>query len=56
MLNFYSAVMKSYRKTLVQERASEINRLQKVLESANLKLAAVATDILDKNRRHLLVQ
>jgi transposase len=43
-----------YRKTLVQERASEINRLQKVLESANLKLAAVATDILGKSGRDML--
>jgi transposase len=39
---------------LVQERASEINRLQKVLESANLKLAAVATDILGKSGRDML--
>jgi transposase len=43
-----------YRKTLVQERAAEINRLQKVLESANLKLAAVATDILGKSGRAML--
>lgn len=43
-----------YRKTLVQERASEINRLQKVLEGANLKLAAVATDILGKSGRDML--
>jgi len=35
-----------YRATLVQARAQEINRLQKVLESATIKLAAVATDIL----------
>src|SRR5690349_16106989 len=37
-----------YRKTLVQQRVHEANRLQKVLESANLKLAAVATDVLGK--------
>lgn len=43
-----------YRKTLVQERATQINRLQKVLESANLKLAAVATDILGKSGRAML--
>jgi hypothetical protein len=43
-----------YRKTLVQERASEINRLQKVLESANLKLAVVASDILGKSGRDML--
>src|SRR6202035_508210 len=35
-----------YRKTLVQERADEVNRLQKVLETANPKLASVATDLL----------
>jgi transposase len=43
-----------YRKTLVQERAQEINRLQKVLEGANIKLAAVATDILGKSGRLML--
>jgi len=31
-----------YRKTLVQQRADQANRLQKTLEGANLKLAAVA--------------
>jgi len=43
-----------YRKTLVQERAQEVNRLQKVLETANGKLAAVATDILGKSGRDML--
>ncbi len=43
-----------YRKTLVQERAQEVNRLQKVLEGANIKLAAVATDVLGKSGRHML--
>jgi len=43
-----------YRKTLVQERAREVNRLQKVLESANIKLAAVATDVLGKSGRDML--
>ena len=38
-----------YRKTLVQERADEVNRLQKVLETANVKLASVATDVLGKS-------
>jgi transposase len=38
----------------VQERASESNRLQKVLASANLKLAAVASDILGKSGRDML--
>lgn len=43
-----------YRKTLVQERAQEVNRLQKVLERANVKLAAVATDVLGKSGRQML--
>ena len=43
-----------YRKTLVQERADEINRLQKVLETANLKLGSVATDVLGKSGRDML--
>ena len=43
-----------YRKTLVQERSQEINRLQKLLESANIKLAAVATDVLGVSGREML--
>ena len=43
-----------YRKTLVQERAQEVNRLQKVLEGANIKLAAVATDVLGKSGRGMV--
>src|SRR6266571_1453821 len=43
-----------YRKTLVQERADEVNRLQKVLETANVKLASVATDVLGKSGRSML--
>jgi transposase len=43
-----------YRKTLVQERAQEVLRVQKVLESANVKLACVATDVLGKSGRAML--
>ncbi len=43
-----------YRKTMVQERATEVNRLQKVLETANIKLASVATDVLGKSGRSML--
>ena len=43
-----------YRKTLVQERTAEINRLQKVLEGANLKLASVASDVLGASGRDML--
>jgi transposase len=34
-----------FRSTFVQERATLVNRLQKVLESANIKLASVVSDI-----------
>jgi transposase len=43
-----------YRAKLVQDRSSEVNRLQKVLEGANIKLAAVATDVLGKSGRDML--
>jgi transposase len=43
-----------YRKTLVQERTAEVNRLHKTLEGANLKLAAVATDVLGVSGRDML--
>jgi len=43
-----------YRKTLIQERAQEANRLQKVLEGANIKLASVVTDILGTGSREML--
>lgn len=42
------------RSTLVRERATLCNRLQKVLESANIKLAAVATDVLGVSGRAML--
>jgi transposase len=43
-----------YRKSLVDERTAEVNRLQKTLEGANLKLASVASDILGKSGRDIL--
>jgi transposase len=43
-----------YRKTLVRERANEVNRLQKTLEGANIKLGMVATDILGASGREIL--
>jgi transposase len=43
-----------YRKTLVQQRATEINRVQKLLETANIKLASVATDVLGASGRAML--
>src|SRR5258708_21783818 len=43
-----------YRKTLVQERAQEVNRLQKVLETANVKLASVVSNVMGKSGRSML--
>src|SRR5437773_12482941 len=43
-----------YRKSLVQERAREVNRVHKVLETANVKLSSVATDVLGKSGRDML--
>jgi transposase len=43
-----------YRKTLVQQRTQEVNRLHKTLEGANIKLAAVASDIMGKSGRAML--
>jgi transposase len=43
-----------YRKTLAQARAQEANRVQKLLEGANIKLAAVASDVLGKSGRDML--
>ena len=43
-----------YRTSLVQERSAEVNRLQKTLEGANIKLSSVATDIMGKSGRDML--
>jgi transposase len=43
-----------HRSTFVRERASLVNRVQKVLESANIKLASVATDVLGISGRAML--
>jgi transposase len=43
-----------YRTSVVQERTAEVNRVQKVLEGANIKLAAVATDIMGVSGREML--
>jgi len=42
------------RKTLVQQRADAINRVHKLLEGANIKLASVASNILGKSGRAML--
>ena len=43
-----------YRKTQIQERARETNRLHKALEDTGIKLDCVATDILGKSGRAML--
>jgi transposase len=43
-----------YRTTLVQERARVVNRIQKLLEGANIKLASVAADVLGVSGRAML--
>jgi transposase len=43
-----------YRTALLRERASEVNRLQKTLEMANVKLAAVLTDVTGASGQRIL--
>lgn len=43
-----------YRTSLIQERTREINRVQKVLEDANVKLASVATNVMGVSGRQML--
>ena len=45
-----------YRKSLVEERARELNRLQKMLEGANIKLDSVVKNVNGKSSRRLLDQ
>lgn len=44
----------NYRKSLVQDKARELNRLQKMLEGANIKLSGTISDINGKSGRNLL--
>ena len=44
----------SYRKSLVGERTRELNRLQKMLEGANIKLSGTVSDINGKSARSIL--
>jgi len=43
-----------YRTSLVRERSAEINRIQKTLEGANVKLAAVASNVVGVSGRAML--
>src|SRR5215813_5809488 len=43
-----------YRKRLIENRTREANRLQKVLETANVKLGNIATEILGVSARAMI--
>jgi transposase len=43
-----------YRRSLLQQRSQVINRIQKVLEGANIKLASVAADVVGVSGRGML--
>ena len=43
-----------YRRKLIEEHTAEVNRVQKVLEDANIKLAMVATDVMGVSGRAML--
>jgi transposase len=43
-----------YRSALVRERSAEVNRLQKTLEGANVKLASVVSDVTGVSARAML--
>ena len=43
-----------YRTSLINERSAAVNRLQKTLEGANIKLASVASDVLGVSSRQML--
>ena len=45
-----------YRKSLVQERSREINRLEKTLEGANIKLSSFVSDLTGVSSRKLIKQ
>lgn len=43
-----------YRRSLINERTREVNRIQKVLEGCNIKLASVASDIMGVSSQSIL--
>lgn len=45
-----------YRKSLVEERSREINRLEKTLEGANIKLSSFVSDLTGVSSRKLIKQ
>ena len=45
-----------YRTALIEERTAHVNRLQKTLETANIKLASVASDVTGVSARAMLAR
>lgn len=43
-----------YRRSLIEERSREVNRIQKVLEGANIKLSSVVSDITGVSGRSMI--
>ena len=43
-----------YRKSLIEERSREVNRLQKILEGCNIKLSSVVSDITGVSARSMI--
>lgn len=43
-----------YRRSLITERVAEVNRVQKVLEGANIKLASVVSNVMGVSARAML--
>jgi transposase len=43
-----------YRTSVIEERSRTINRLQKILEDTNIKLSAVASDVMGQSAREML--
>lgn len=43
-----------YRRSMIEERTREVNRLQKVLEGGNIKLSSVASNVLGVSGRQML--
>ncbi|RKN59683.1 IS110 family transposase [Paenibacillus ginsengarvi] len=43
-----------YRRSIIEERTREVNRLQKVLEGGNIKLSSVASNVLGVSGRDML--
>ncbi len=43
-----------YPRSLIEERAREVSRIQKVLEGENIKLSSVASNVLGKSGRAMI--